>query len=155
MIKQYISLLLLILTLSCSHSGQKNEKQNFEVVITEMNTWLNLMPGSPGKFFLQGEMIIKNLTDETIEDISIDNVKVYSQEKLLFNFSPILEFKNLDGQKILKPGSSIEYRFRTDGGIRLGTIEIPDDKVDVIFSVTGDSGKYIVDLKNVNVERTY
>ena len=155
MIKQYISLLILMLTLSCSPSGQKNEIQNFEVVITEMNTWLNLMPGSPGKFFLQGEMIIKNLTGETIEDISIDNLKVYSKEKLLFNFSPILELKNQDGQKILQPHSSIEYRFRTDGGIRLGNIEILDDKVDIIFSVTGDSGKYIVDLKNINVERTY
>jgi len=144
-----------MLTLSCSPSSQKNEIQNFEVIITEMNTWLNLMPGSPGKFFLQGEIIIKNLTNETIEEISIDTVKVYSQEKLLFNFIPIFELKNQDGQKILLPDSSVEYRFRTDGGIRLGNIEIPDDKVDVIFSVTGGSGKYIVDLKNINVERTY
>ena len=155
MIKQYISLLILMLTLSCSPSSRKNEIQNFEVVITEMNTWLNLMPGSPGKFFLQGEMIIKNLTGETIEDISIDNLKVYSKEKLLFNFIPILELKNQEDQKILQPRSSLEFRFRTDGGIRLGNIEIPDDKVDVIFSVTCDSGKYIVDLKNINVERTY
>lgn len=155
-IKRYISLWLLVVgSLSCSSSGQKTEIQNIEVVITGMNTWLNLMPGSPGKFFLQGEMTVKILADETLTDISIKNIKVYSREKLIFNFTPILELKYQDDQMTLRPGSSVEYRFGTDGGIRLGAVEIPDDKVDVIFSVSGGYGKYLVDLKDVYLERAY
>jgi hypothetical protein len=143
------------LFLSCSSSGQKNEQQKIEADIIELNTWLNLMPGRPGQFFLQGEIVVKNLSDESFDVISVENIKVYAKEELIFNFIPILEVKDQKDDLILEPHSSKEFRFRTDGGIRLGSIEIPEDKIDVKFSVTAGIYKYDFELNDINVERAY
>ena len=51
--------------IGCS-SDISNSMLNIKVDFKEINSWLNLMPGSGNKFFIAGKYSIKNNTDSTI-----------------------------------------------------------------------------------------
>ena len=73
-----IILLVILLITSCASSEKAKVEESLEVVRSEINAWLNLMPGvSPGKFHLTGEVTLQNQSDEEINNISLNNITVY------------------------------------------------------------------------------
>ncbi len=66
-----IILLVILLIISCASSEKANVELSLKVVKSEINAWLNLMPGvSPGKFHLTGDVSLQNNSDEEIRNIN-------------------------------------------------------------------------------------
>ncbi len=145
----------MVVLISCSSSKDESEKPGIEVKSYSVDCWLNLMPGAPGKFFMNGEMKIKNLTEDDINKIEFNRVTVYSNKEVVYTFTPFTETENGGYNLSLKSASEKSFRFGTKRGLKMDERLISNDKIDMSVEMMYDGKKFVYDIKDIKVERAY
>lgn len=152
-----IVLIILFLISNCACS-QKKEKAELllEVVKIEINTWLNLMPGvSPGKFHLTGEVTLKNLGDNDINDISLNKIIVYSSEDFIYTFKPYFK-NNLEEDNFnLQKGMPKVFSFGLKEGLKIDERISTSKLINIKLNFVSGKGSYSYLVNNVEVEEAY
>ena len=118
--KSIIIFIFFIALLVCCSSRQ--EKDELEIEVVEINSWLNLMPGSPGKFFLQGELAITNRGEEEIIALNIESISVYSGMVSIYNFKPYFESDSHSKGNSISSNATKNFRFGTEEGLKINEI---------------------------------
>jgi len=151
-----IILLLILLITSCASSEKAKVEESLQVVRSEINAWLNLMPGvSPGKFHLTGEVTLQNQSDEEINDISLTNITVYSSEKVFYSFKPYFAHKMKEGNFNLKTGMTKVFKFGMAEGLKIDERITKNKIINIKFNFVSDKGSYSYSIDNVEVEEAY
>jgi len=151
-----IILLVILLIISCTSSEKANVELSLEVVNTEINAWLNLMPGvSPGKFHLTGDVSLQNLSDEEIKSISLDNITVYSSEEVIYSFKPYFTPRKRGGNFILKTGMVKVFRFGMEEGLKIDERLGKNKFININFNFISDKGSYPYSIDSVKVQEAY
>ena len=159
MIKFLSSLIVLVAMLlftSFSCSEKTKAELLLEVVKININTWLNLMPGvSPGKFHLTGEVTLQNKSDEEINNISLNNVTVYSLGKVIYSFEPYFKNKMMEDNFNLKTGMTKVFRFGMAEGLKIDERLTNNRIVNIKLNFVSDKGNYSYSVDSVEVEEAY
>ncbi len=159
MIKTFSSsiiLLVILLITSCASSEKANVELSLEVAKSEINAWLNLMPGvSPGKFHLTGEVTLQNLSDEEIKNISLDIITVYSSEEVIYSLKPYFTHK-LEGDNFsLKTGMEKVFTFGIEDGLKIDERLGKNKFININLNFISDKGSYSYSTDSVKVEEAY
>lgn len=154
--KIFYILLISLATFACS-SGKPGEDNilQIEVDVSDLNCWLNLMPGKPGKFHLLGELTIKNKGSEVIEELKLDKIGVFSSKELVYSFPPFFNLKNLNEANSIEPGSSKEFTFGIDTGLKADERLMANNLIDIEMKFICGSEFYQLQLNDIIVEQAY
>ncbi len=151
-----IILLVILFITSCVSSEKAKVRVSLEVVKSEINAWLNLMPGvSPGKFHLTGDVSLQNLSDEEIKSISLDNITVYSSEEVIYSFKPYFTPRKRGGNFILKTGMVKVFRFGMEEGLKIDERLSKNKFININFNFISDKGSYPYSIDSVKVQEAY
>jgi len=151
-----IILLVILFITSCVSSEKAKVRVSLEVVKSEINAWLNLMPGvSPGKFHLTGDVSLQNLSDEEIKSISLDNITVYSSEEVIYSFKPYFTPRKRGGNFILKTGMVKVFRFGMEEGLKIDERLGKNKFINIDFNFISDKGSYPYSIDSVKVQEAY
>jgi len=158
MIKTFSSsiILLVILLITSCASSEKANVELLEVAKSEINAWLNLMPGvSPGKFHLTGEVTLQNLSDEEIKNISLDIITVYSSEEVIYSFKPYFAPRKRGDNFSLKTGMVKVFRFGMEEGLKIDERLSKNKIININLNFISDKGSYSYSVDSVKVEEAH
>ena len=151
-----IVLLVILFITSCASSEKANVELSLEVVKSEINAWLNLMPGvSPGKFHLTGEVSLQNIADEEVKNINLDNITVYSSEEVIYSFKPYFTHKMEGDNYNLKKGMDKVYAFGIEKGLKIDGRLDKNKFINVKLKFLADKGSYSYSVDSVEVGKAY
>ena len=145
----------MILFAACSSSRNNSDKTLIEIKSYSINCWLNLMPGSKGKFFTNGELEIINSGKNDIEKIAFNSVTIYSNKEVVYTFKPITETKLSNDNFSLEAVKEKFFRFSTDGGLKIDERLMKSNLVDMKIEIMYDTNKINYGIDSVTVERAY
>ena len=151
-----IVLLVIPLIISCASSEKANVELSLEVVRSEINAWLNLMPGvSPGKFHLTGDVSLQNNSDGEIKNINLDNITVYSSEEVIYSFKPYFTPRKRGDNFSLKTGMEKVFTFGIEDGLKLDERLDKNKFLSINLNFISDKGSYSYAIDSVKVEEAY
>jgi len=151
-----LHLILVTLTLiACSSSKTGKETLQLDIEVTELHSWLNLMPGSPGKFHLLGELKITNPGNEVIEELKLDKIIIYSNKVLVYSFYPFFNLKDSSEVNSIEPGGSKEYTFGVESGLKIDERLMANNLIDIKMKFIIGSKFYQMNLNDIIVEQAY
>jgi hypothetical protein len=151
-----IVLLVILLIISCASSEKANVELSLEVVRSEINAWLNLMPGvSPGKFHLTGNVSLQNKSDEEIKNINLDNITIYSSGEVIYYFKPYFAPRKRGDNFSLKTGMEKEYTFGIEDGLKIDERLDKNKFLNINLNFISDKGSYSYAIDSVKVEEAY
>lgn len=124
-----------------------------EYEITQVNTWLNLMPGSKAKFHLSAEESVKSPYPLDEFFLRIESVNVYQSGEIIYSFVPEM---NITAQSIDDNGMNIYLiELKLDEGLLLDEKINKDLSVDVEFIFPEEFDKENILIKNVELVKAY
>ena len=151
-----IVLLVIFFITSCASSEKANNDLSLKVVKSEINAWLNLMPGvSPGKFHLTGEVSLRNISDEEIKNINLDNITVYSSGEVIYSFKPYFHPRKRGDNVSLKIGMVKVFRFGMEEGLKIDERLDKNKFININLNFISDKGSYAYSVDSVKVEEAY
>jgi len=148
-------ILVIFIFIGCSSTKSGKETFQLDVEVTDLYAWLNLMPGSPGKFHLLGELKITNPGNHVIEELKLDKIKVYSDKELVYSFYPFFNQKDLSKVNSIEPGGSREYTFGVESGLKVDDRLMTDNLIDIEMKFISDLKFYQLNLNDIVVEQAY
>ena len=114
------------------------------------------MPGvSPGKFHLTGEVILQNQGDEEIKNISLNNITVYSSEKVIYSFKPYFTHKTEEDNFNLETGMDKIFGFGLTKGLMINERLANNKIININLNFVSDKGSYTYSVDGVEVEEAY
>ncbi|MDT3697183.1 MAG: hypothetical protein ROY99_12435 [Ignavibacterium sp.] len=128
----YISVLYLFsLLISCSTGLSQKEFEDLNIKISNIQSWLNLMPGGPGSFHITGKYELPENLNE--KEIFLDKIIIMEKDKEIYSLTAELQlFYNSEmGIK--------EFTFSNYYQTKIDPVLIKKDTIEVklIFSVNG------------------
>ena len=151
-----IILLLILLITSCASSEKAKVEESLQVVRSEINAWLNLMPGvSPGKFHLTGKVTLQNQSDEEIKNISLNNITVYSSGEVIYSFKPYFTHKIEEDNFNLKTGMDKVFEFGTAEALKIDERLSKNKIMNINLNFVSDKGNYSYSVDSIKVEEAY
>ena len=151
-----LHLILVTLTLiACSSSKTGEEKLQLDIEVNELHPWLNLMPGSPGKFHLLGELKITNPDSEVIEEIKLDKIIIYSDKEVVYSFYPFFNLKDLSEVNSIESGGNKEFTFGVESGLKVDERLMINNLIDIKMNFISDSKYYQLNLNDIIVEQAF
>ena len=97
--KLFPGYLLLVILIGCSGSQQDTNDLKLEILTHEINSWVNLMPGSKPSFFISGSLIIESNENAVLDSVHLLKCEVTQQGKLLYVLHP--DIKILDNMDLV------------------------------------------------------
>jgi len=155
MIKSLHLILVTFLFMACVSTKTGEETLQLDIEVSDFHSWLNLMPGSSGKFHLLGELKIKNTGIKVIEDLKLDKIKVYSNKELVYSFYPFFKLKDLSSLNTIAPGESNEYTFGVESGLKVDERLMANNLIDITMKFISGSEFYLLNLNDITVEQAY
>ena len=159
MIKFLSGSIVLIVTLfitSCASSEKANVEVSLEVATSEINAWLNLMPGvSPGKFHLTGDVSLQNNSDEEIKNINLDNITVYSSGDVIYSFKPYFTHKIEGDNFSLKTVMEKVFTFGIEDGLKIDERLGKNKFININLNFISNKGSYSYSVDSIKVEEAY
>ena len=114
------------------------------------------MPGvSPGKFHLTGEVTLQNLSDEEFTNINLDNITVYSSEKVIYSFKPYFTHKLKGDNFSLKSGMNKVFAFGIEDGLKIDEKLDKNKFININLNFISDKGSYSYSVDSVKVEEAH
>jgi len=141
--------------IACSSSKTGKETLQLDIEVSELHTWLNLMPGSPGKFHLLGELKIINSGSEVIEEIKLDKIIIYSDKEVVYSFYPFFNLKDLSEVNSIEAGGSKEYTFGVESGLKVDGRLMTNNHIDIKMNFISGSEYYQLNLNDIIVEQAF
>jgi uncharacterized membrane protein len=87
---QIILFLLLFILTGCSGSQLGTNDLKLEIITQQINSWVNLMPGSKPSFFISGSIKIKNNEGMFIDSVRLLKCEVLQEGKTIYELHPNL-----------------------------------------------------------------
>lgn len=123
------------------------------VKITNVSAWLNLMPGSEPKFYLNGNAAYIGMLSFDEVTSMIEYVAVLQNEKIIDRFKPaiIIISKDLKGNDVYV----CNFEFTTGDGLKINSKLYTDDSIDVAIQFRDDTELPDVIERGIKVEKAY
>ena len=155
MIKGLHLILIAFMFIACASTKTGEETLQLDIEVSDLHSWLNLMPGSPGKFHLLGELIITNTGKEVIENLKLDKVKVYSNKELAYSFYPFFRLKDKAEKNSIEPGGQKVYAMGVDSALTVDERLMANNIIDITMKFISGSEFYPLKLIEIIVEKAY
>jgi hypothetical protein len=88
----FLTLLFLAALTGCSGSRQSVDDLKLEIVNHQIDSWVNLMPGSKPSFFISGSINIRNNEESFIDSVRLLKCVVLQENNKLYELHP--DFRN-------------------------------------------------------------
>ena len=148
-------ILVTFIFIACSSTKTGEETLQLDIEVSDLHTWLNLMPGSPGKFHLLGELKITNPGSDVIEELKLDKIIIYSNKELVYSFYPFFNLKDLSEVNSIEPGGSKEYTFRVESGLKVDERLMTNNLIDIKMKFISGTEYYQLNLNDIIVEQAF
>jgi len=148
-------ILITLMLIACSSTKTGEETLHLDIEVSDLHSWLNLMPGSPGKFHLLGELKITNPGSDVIEELKLDKIMIYSSKELVYSFYPFFNLKDLSEVNSIEPGGSKDYTFGVESGLKVDKKLMVNNLIDIKMKFISRSKSYQLKLNDIIVEQAY
>ncbi|MEE9450360.1 MAG: hypothetical protein V3V72_09950 [Ignavibacteriaceae bacterium] len=148
-------ILVTLMFIACSSTKTGEDTLQLDIEVSDLYTWLNLMPGSPGKFHLLGELKITNPGNEVIEELKLNKIIISSNKELVYSFYPFFNLKDLSEVNSIEPGGSREYAFGVESGLKVDKRLMANNLIDIKMKFISGSKFYQLNLNDIIVEQAY
>ena len=148
-------IIVALMLFACSSTKTSEDTLQLDIEVTDLHTWLNLMPGSPGKFHLLGELKITNPGSDIIEELKLNKIIIYSDKKVVYSFYPFFNLKDLSEVNSIEPGESKEYTFGVEAGLKADERLMANNHIDIKMKFISDSKYYQLNLNDIIVEQAF
>ena len=115
--KQILILLfsLFFVLSGCSGSQSGVNDLKLEIITEQINSWVNLMPGSKPSFFISGSIKIKNNENAVIDSIKLLKCEVIQSGQILYELHPDLK-SSVSYMDPMNPGNDRIFTLYFPGG---------------------------------------
>lgn len=111
---------VLILLISYSAAEKVTDQLKITILKSEIDAWLNLMPGStPGTIHIAGNITLKNTGENRIENLELTALKVYSGSDEVYSLIPYFNPEIKSSDLSIEKGEENEFTFGSDKGLRI------------------------------------
>lgn len=147
--------LILLVSLSCSGLKEVND-MDVKIKITEINSWLNLMPGfAPGSFHLSGEFAVYYSEDNPGIDVKLQEILVLYEDELLYIINPVYKYSRTEPDYSVNPQRIDVYQFFTEGNIEIKEVLMAHNLINVKLKFIVDDEEFLIVVNDVEVTRAY
>ena len=157
--KRFRFSIIIIITMSLLDFGCAHRRDggvlNLSVKTIKIDSWLNLMPGSPGSFHIAGEIKLKNEKCCEIKNLQLSTITLTQLDKKLYSFVPEFTAKIENGDNAIPSETEINFLFYTKSGLPINKeldVELPV-KLIMLFKENEDS--FLYEIENIKVEKVY
>jgi len=131
------------------HCSQSMINDESFINISEVNCWLNMMPGGTPSFHYSGVFSIdKNL----IEEFKFSNVKIFYKDELIHQSQPFIQFSD---EIITDSSSIVNYHFYSGQNIKVTDKMMKAESVDFIFVFEIKDQTIEKSVKDIPLTRAY
>ena len=149
-----LSVLLCIWLIQGCAADISKETTEISVTVASINAWYNLMPGSPGSFNMAGEIVINN-DSAAAQDIRIDLVTVYQQDKEIYRFTPVTEVVPPSVENDASAPQSKRFLFSTRPGLSLKEDVIDSMPVSANIHLIYGNSEVNCKVDSIKIEKAY
>lgn len=132
-----LSSVFMMINACCSKSFVGDDKI---IRITEVNCWLNLMPGGKPSFHYSGTFYIDR---KFSEEFNFSEVKVFYEDEIIHQSRPMIQISD---EIITDSNSVVGFNFYSQQGIKVTESMMKAEKVDFIL---------IFDIAGKNIEKNF
>jgi hypothetical protein len=154
--KQALILLfiLLVILTGCSGSQSETNDLKLDIVTQQINSWVNLMPGSKPSFFISGSLKIKNNEHAVLDTVKLLKCEVLQEGKTIYELHPDLR-SSVSIMDPMSPGNDRIYTIYLPTGTPIKK-ELNLEKsvsLGLYLSALNKVKRYIID--SIYVMKTY
>ena len=147
-------LLYLTIFTGCLGSKQDAEDLNLKIITRQINSWVNLMPGSKPSFFINGSIQIKNTGNSTIDTLLLLKCDVFQEDRLIYQLHP--GFQNLlNINSSLKPGDDGVFTLNLSPGTPVKKELNLEKLVSINLYLSALNKVIVVKIDSIYVLKTY
>ncbi len=142
---------------ACSAKMIGNSKLNLSIEILKSNAWINLMPGINMKpsFHFTGEVIIKNNSSDIIKNLNLQEIEIYTDSILVYQFSPKFLNKENDSTNSILSSEEKTFSFSSPKGLILKN-ELNQKKMcNALLKFSAEGATIECKIKNIQIEKVY
>ena len=150
---KYFSVFIIMMLFGCAGSVSKQHELNLQIEIVKLNTWVNLMPGKTNLFYLSGNIRIRNIKNEYLNNLELNEVTLLQDDKVVHVVKPVFYADN--GSPHISPGEEKFFTFKTVAGLKILdklNLNIP---LDLKLKFVDGEAAYIYKINNVKIEKVY
>lgn len=151
--------LILISTIigACSAKMIDGTKLNLNIEVLKSNAWINLMPGINMKptFHFNGEIKIKNTSEDLVKDLKLQEIDFYTDSTLLFKFIPVFKNKMDDSVNTISPLGESYFTFNSPKGLVIKSELVPQKFCNALLKFSSEGKTFEYKIDNIKVEKVY
>ena len=150
---KYFSVFIIMMLFGCAGSVSKQHELNLQIEIVKLNTWVNLMPGKTNLFYLSGNIRIRNIKNEYLNNLELNEVTLLQDDKVVHVVKPVFYADN--GSPHISPGEEKFFTLKTAAGLKILdklNLNIP---LDLKLKFVDGEAAYIYKINNVKIEKVY
>ncbi len=150
---KYFPMIFVLAVYGCAGniSKQNNLKLNIEIV--KLNAWINLMPGQTNLFYLSGNLRIRNIKNEFLNDLQLSEVRLLQNDKIVHVIKPVFYADN--GSAHIAPGEEKFFTLKTAGGLKIINKLNMDSPLDLQLKFVNEKSTYIFKISSIKIEKVY
>lgn len=150
----FLCLLYLTIFTACSGSKQDAEDLNLKIITQQINSWVNLMPGSKPSFFISGSIQIKNNEKSAIDTLLLLKCDVFQEDRLTYQLHP--GFQNLpDINSRLKPGDEGVFTINLSPGTPIKKELNLEKPVSINLYLSALNKVIVYKIDSIYIKKTY
>ena len=138
-----------LIFISCSNSQIQLEKLSEQIIIVDMQAWINLMPGGPGSFHITGEYEINK---SVAEDLKLKKIIVYADSRNIYD---IQSGKFTSEFQVDEKSQNLKYRFNIQPGLKLNDSIRIVEKIDIKLIFDYSDKEFEKMINDVYLTRAY
>ena len=131
----------------CSAGLNVKESGDTNLRITDIQSWLNLMPGGPGSFHISGKYQFPKKFDE--KEIFLNKIIILEKDKEIYSLAAELQFIGNSGN-LLK-----EFTFNNVYQTKIDPILLQNDTIDVQLVFYFKGQEFRKEFKSIPLNRAY
>ncbi len=146
-IKFFIMILFAFSLTDCSSTQELDDLSESKIIVKDIESWLNLMPGGPGSFHVTGKYFLSEEVKDA--EVFLDKIIITENEQTCYNIQPDIEPVETD-QKELK-----EFRFYNSVDTYINPVLRNKEKIDVKLIFSYNKKLLEKSFRNVTLNKVY
>ena|ERR1039457_7097453 len=150
----FTDLLLLVILIGCSGSQSGENDLKLEIITKQVNSWVNLMPGSKPSFFISCSLLIKSNQNAVLDSVHLLKCEVTQDGKLLYVLHPDLQSSDYNMDLVI-PYAARVFSFNLPSGILIKKELDFEEPISIVFYLSALNKVIVHKVDSIKVVKTY
>ncbi len=150
---KYLFAVFLVLYSSCAGNLGRQNEMNLKIDIVKLNAWVNLMPGKPNMLYINGNIKIRNVKNEFINELELMEIRLLQDDEKVSAFKPVFYADN--GSPHISPGEEKFFTLKTPGGLKILDKLNMNKPLELLLEFASGKETYSYKVEKIKIEKIY